>query len=526
MTPAELRLHRILVASGGGAYLVWWSFVELTLPGAFNPLLGRLGVVACFGLALAASYVWKGVADRLADVLAACCVILTAHYFYLLERNHADLNWVIGSYITITAICAILQTARSLLSYSVLVAISAVVLLLREPELSFVVFMPGTLTILLFANLGLRSRLALLAKLQESHQRIESLFDAGFEGIAVVEGRIIREVNGALSRLVGLGRDRLVGRSIDEILVALADAPPVSPGETPCEAQLVRKNGTRIAVEVVGKRHVIDGKAMRLFAIRDLTARKQAEAALVVANRELEAFSYSVAHDLRAPLRSIDGFSQILLDDFSAPLAETGREYLLRVRAAAQRMGQLIDDLLALARVGRAEVSRQRLDVSSLASEVIEQLRDRDPGREVTCTIQPEIVVDADPRLLHIVLENLIGNAWKFTSKTPNATIEIVAETQAEGVVLSVRDNGAGFDMAFASKLFGPFQRLHRRDEFPGTGIGLATVQRIVHRHGGRVWAEAAVEQGATFHLTLRPLGWRHDSGETDSLGGEQRPTG
>jgi light-regulated signal transduction histidine kinase (bacteriophytochrome) len=150
-------------------------------------------------------------------------------------------------------------------------------------------------------------------------------------------------------------------------------------------------------------------------------------------------------------------------------------------------------------------VSRQRLDVSRLAAEVIEQLRAQEPARDVTCTIQPDIIVDADARLVHILLENLIGNAWKFTSKTPNATIEVRAQTQAEGFVLSVSDNGAGFDMAFASKLFGPFQRLHRRDEFPGTGIGLATVQRIVHRHGGRVWAEATVNCGATFHLTLLP---------------------
>lgn len=489
----ELRLHRILLAGGAGAYLGWWFFVHLTLPSAFNPIFSRLLVVACFLVVLAASYAWRTVADRLPDALGLCCCILTAHYFYLLERNHADLNWVIGSYITITAICAILQTARSLLYYSIFVALLSVVLLVREPELSFVVFMPGTLTILLFANVGLRSRLGLLAKLQESNLRIESLFDAGFEGIAVEEQGIIREVNGALSRLVGQPRHALIGSNVDDVLVAAQG-----------EMELIKTDGSRIAVEVAGQHHVIDGRPMRLLCIRDLTARKQAEAALLHANRELESFSYSVAHDLRAPLRSIDGFSRALVESCADALDDTGRVHLSRVRAAAQRMAQLIDDLLGLARVGRAELVRQRLDLSRLASQVIDQLRSHEPEREVRCAIQEGIFVDGDQRLLLIVLENLIGNAWKFTGKTADASIEITAETRTEGVVVSVRDNGAGFDMTFVNKLFTPFHRLHGKDEFPGTGIGLATVQRIVHRHGGRVWVESAIDHGTTFHLALK----------------------
>jgi PAS domain S-box-containing protein len=511
VSPHQLRFHRSLLLYGGGAYLGWWLFVELALPGAFNPLPGRALVVACFGLALAASYAWRSVAERLPDALAACCGLATAHYFYLLERNDADVNWVIGSYITITAVCAILQTARSLLFYSMFVAVLSVVLLVRAPALSFVVFMPGTLTILLFANVGLRSRLALLAELQESHRRIASLFDAGFEGISVEEHGVIREINGALSRLVGQPREQMIGRKVDDILTPLAAAPHASADETPREAELIRKDGSRIAVEVIGKRHVINGKTVRLLAIRDLTARKQAEAALLFANRELESFSYSVAHDLRAPLRGIDGFSVILLEDCSDGLDATGRGHLQKVRAEALRMGELIDDLLELARVGRAELSRQRIDLSGVASQVVDQLRSQAPDRAVITSIQDGIFVDADRRLLLIVLENLIGNAWKFTSKAPAAKIEIVAATGSEGAVISVRDNGAGFDMAFSSKLFTPFQRLHAVDEFPGTGIGLATVQRIVERHGGRVWAESSVDHGATFHLTLQPAGYRRD---------------
>jgi PAS domain S-box-containing protein len=502
----QVRLHRMLLLCGAIAYFGWWFFVRLTLPDAFNPFLGRALVVACFLLVLAASYRSRFVRDNLPGALAVCCGLVTTHYFYLLERNHADLNWVIGSYITITVVCAILQTTRSLFYYSAFVALLSGLLLVREATLSFVVFMPGTLTILLFANLGLRSRLSLLAQLEESRQRIESLFDAGFEAIAVEDEGIIREINGALSRLVGRTREELIGTRLDEILAAPDEA---RSGTSPREAELVRKDGSRIAVEVIDKGHLLNGKPMRLLALRDLTARKQAEDALLFANRELEAFSYSVAHDLRAPLRRIDGFSHALVEDCADALGDTGQGYVQRIRAQVQRMGELIDNLIELARVGRAEISRQRLDLSRLASQIVEQLRSQEPDRNVTWSIQDGIFVDADRRLLTIVLENLIGNALKFTSKTPEAKIEIVAGLQRGSEVVSVRDNGAGFDMAYASKLFAPFQRLHRTDEFPGTGIGLATVQRIVRRHGGRVWAESSLNRGATFHLTFDPGGYR-----------------
>lgn len=507
-SPEQLRFHRLLLVCAGGAYLLWWVFVRVALPDAFNPLPGRLLVVAGFGLAFAASYVWKPIADRSADVLALCCAIATAHYFYLLERNEADLNWVVGSYITITAVCAILQTARSLLFYSVLVALASVVLLLRMPSLSFVVFVPGTLTILLFANVGLQRRLAVLAELQDSHKRIASLFDAGFEGIAVEHGGVIREANGALARMVGRERDQVIGRSVSEILAAAEPGNAVG-DDVPRETQLLRSDGTRTTVEVMTRLHVVKGQSMRLLAIRDLTRRKEAEEALKLANRELESFSYSVAHDLRTPLRTIDGFSQILLEDYSSALDPKAQKYLQSVRGEAQRMGEIIDDLLELAQVSRAELSRQRIDLSVIATHVIERLRSATPTREVACAIQPGIFVDADRKLLQILLENLLGNAWKFTSKTPDARIEVSAEVGSDGEVISIRDNGVGFDMAFSKKLFVPFQRLHASASFPGTGIGLATVQRIVERHGGRVWAEGSVDHGATFHLTLQPPGRR-----------------
>jgi two-component system NtrC family sensor kinase len=245
-------------------------------------------------------------------------------------------------------------------------------------------------------------------------------------------------------------------------------------------------------------------EATEARAARDLA---QARAGLVEelqrANAELESFSYSVSHDLRAPLRSIDGFSQALLEDYSAVLGDKGRSYLTRVRGATRRMTELIDALLELSRVSRAELVRDRARLSEIATAVADELQRREPERQVTFAIRDGLVVEADSRLVRVVLDNLMGNAWKFTSKIPQARIEFDAELQNEELVYFVRDNGAGFNMAYAAKLFGPFQRLHKEADFPGTGIGLATVRRIVDRHGGRVWATGAVGQGATVSFTI-----------------------
>jgi two-component system, sensor histidine kinase and response regulator len=225
--------------------------------------------------------------------------------------------------------------------------------------------------------------------------------------------------------------------------------------------------------------------------------------ALAATNAELEAFSYSVSHDLRAPLRAIEGFSQAVLEDYSKQLDEAGRDCLQRVRASAKRMSDLIDDLLALSRVTRAELHRIDVDLSTMAKDVAADLHARTAGRSVEMRITPGIVVEGDPGLLRALLENLIGNAWKFTSRRKDAFIEVgVAQHDGQRACF-VRDNGVGFDASYASKLFRPFQRLHGNDEFEGTGIGLATVQRIVSRHGGRVWAEGAVDRGATIYFSV-----------------------
>ncbi len=223
-------------------------------------------------------------------------------------------------------------------------------------------------------------------------------------------------------------------------------------------------------------------------------------------NHELESFCYSVSHDLRAPLRGIAGFTQILADTCGPTLDATTRSYFDRVLGAAHRMSQLIDDLLDLSRVTREEFHRESVDLSELAGRIVQSLRDATPDRRVRVEIAANLMVQGDANLLRILLENLLGNAWKFTTKISAARISFGAEETPGGRVFSLRDNGAGFDMRYAGKLFAPFQRLHRETEFPGTGIGLATVQRIIHRHGGRIWADSVVGEGAAFHFTLRQI--------------------
>jgi signal transduction histidine kinase len=260
-----------------------------------------------------------------------------------------------------------------------------------------------------------------------------------------------------------------------------------------------------------------DDYLMKPFSRRELVARvrmhlelarmrRQWSGDLTRVNAELESFSYAVSHDLRAPLRAVEGFSRAIEEDHGSSLPEDARANLARVRAATTRMSQLIDDLLALARLTRLPMERTTVDVSSIAREILADLRARDPRREITVVVADGLTADADPRLVRVMLENLVGNAWKFSSKRAGATIEIGrGAAAAEPDAIFVRDNGDGFDMQHAARLFTPFQRLHTAAEFEGTGVGLATVQRVAHRHGGRVWAEGEKGRGATFHFTLRP---------------------
>jgi PAS domain S-box-containing protein len=286
------------------------------------------------------------------------------------------------------------------------------------------------------------------------------------------------------------------------------------------EGWRIRKDGSRFwANVIINALRDEQGRLLGFSKIsRDLTERKKTEeerlalnrelersnTELIAVNKELESFSYSVSHDLRAPLRAIDGFSLALLEECRDTLSESGKADLTRVRSATARMAHLIDDMLQLARVARSELRLDNVDLSALAEEVAAELRVADPDRRVVIRVTPGLKVQGDRHLLRAVLENLLGNAWKFTSKQAEARIEVGVDGNDSEATFFVRDNGAGFDMRYADKLFGAFQRLHAEKEYPGTGIGLATVQRIIHKHGGRIWAESQVGRGATFYIVLQ----------------------
>lgn len=309
--------------------------------------------------------------------------------------------------------------------------------------------------------------------------------------------RFRRDHKEGLQRFLVTGEARVVGKTVELV------------GQ--------RKDGVEFPMELSLATWKIGNQVYFTGLIRDITQRRQAEGhirqlnedmrvhavELEAVNRELEAFSYSVSHDLRAPLRAIDGFSQVLLEDYAAKLDVEGRGYLERVRAAAQRMGLLIDDLIKLSRVTRAELLMQAVDLSEIAAGIASELRAREPRRQVELTIEAGLSAHGDARLLRIALENLFSNAWKFTQGRDPAHI-VFGRTQHNGLpAYFVQDDGVGFDATYADKLFGVFQRLHDAREFPGTGIGLATVQRVIHKHGGHIWAHSTSGKGATFYFML-----------------------
>jgi len=345
-------------------------------------------------------------------------------------------------------------------------------------------------------------------------QMSEGAASISADGVLLYANRRLAEMLALpLPNVVGAPLERFVAPEDRDALAKLFTRPQGEARDSG-EVTFVTGDGRRIEVRVSATPlPETTGQASTMVAT-DVTERVRAEeelerrvhertADLARANRELETFAYSVSHDLRAPLRAVDGFSKLVLDEYGEQLDEQGHHYLERVRAGAVRMGNLIDEILQLSRLSRQRFERTPVDLSAVAREIIAELNDADPDREVVVDIQDGLHADADLELARLVLQNLLGNAYKFTSKTETARVRFGANEQDGVPVYLVADNGAGFDMAHAGELFRPFHRLHRDSEFPGDGIGLATVARAIRRHDGAIWAQGAVDHGATFHFTL-----------------------
>lgn len=370
-----------------------------------------------------------------------------------------------------------------------------------------------------------------LVETENVYQRlVEAVKDYGI--IMLDPGRRIVSWNVGAERITGYPADEILGQEItrfylnDDIQkntpnqdLTFAAHHDQFEGETRC----VRKDGTVFNANV--SIHPVYEESVRLagfsLVIQDITVRKQAEAEiqklteeleqkvrdrtaeLEGVNSELESFSFSISHDLRAPMRNLIKLSDILINRYADSFNEQGRQYLVFIQESSQRMMQLVNDLLNLSKVNQREIARKNVSLSDYAQELADKLHETNPERKVTFKIADNIIVKGDPVLLRNVLDNLLGNAWKFTSKRDDSIIEFGTMQLDGSTVYFVRDNGVGFNPAYSDRLFGAFQRLHGEDEFPGSGIGLATVKRIIHRHRGRVWAEGAVDKGATFYFTL-----------------------
>ncbi len=394
----------------------------------------------------------------------------------------------------------------------------------------------GAMVLLVLSVFPVRALKRTLATLANEQKRAEITLNAiGDAVITVNAAGTVNSFNPAAEKLFLYRADQVVGndikmlmpeayrQSLDSYLERYPDTGQPHLTGLECEVSAQRSNGEIFPMELRISEFYLEGRRQFIGSMRDISERKQSRDAILglnacleerveqrtaqlqAANQELEAFSYSVSHDLRTPLSSIDGFSGLLGKEIaSGAPSERSAHYLARIRAGVVQMGKLIDALLALAQLSRASLHWGSVDLSALAHKVLDGCREREPGRQVALDIEPALLVQGDATLLQQLLDNLLCNAWKFSGKQAQAHISFRCESGPDGeAVYAVQDNGAGFDMAYSAKLFGAFQRLHTTSEFAGTGIGLATVQRIVARHGGRVWAKSEPERGATFYFTL-----------------------
>jgi PAS domain S-box-containing protein len=512
--------YRSLILATGVIYLVWWVTVQVFLPGAFNPLGSRLAVVFFCLAAFAASFLVPAVRRRLFEWHFACVCLMTIHYFYLFQGNRADIDWVVGSYITVIAVAACLQSARALFAYSLGVLALSVALIARNPFLSRTIFLPGMVTIVALAYFGLRSRIRLLERETDFSRRIQSLFDAVFEGIVVFDRGVVADSNESFARIFGYERREVIGRSATDFFVpelrSAVRERLESAVESPYESIGVRKDGSPVPIEIAGKHHVFDGKELRLSAVRDLTERKKSEENRIRYEKAREAlrireeFISIASHELRTPLTGM----KIQTDLAARLVAKNDPEVFNpdRVRKLVaftdrnvNKLVTLVEEMLDVSRIasGNLDLARERFDLRELVREAVRGIRDAIPAGgvavELVCDESP-VLVHADRSRLEQVVANLLGNAMKYGQGRP-----VRASVSANGreALFSVQDEGIGIAEANQSRIFEKFERAVSNDNISGLGLGLYISQQIVRAHGGTISVASRLGEGARFTVTL-----------------------
>ena len=509
----EVRLNRGLCLFVGAIYLLWWLAVKALLPQAFNPFLGRFLVVLCIWGLVAGSYLSSAIRHHLRLLWVCGLWLVTAHYYYLFYRNAGEVNWIVGSFITVSAISLGLLSRASLSSYSLFAGVLSVALVIAIPALRQSVFLPGLLTVLLQANIGLQSRLNVIRNLAASNEHFELLFNSTFEGILIhEEGRIV-QVNDVLLAMLGFSRAELLGREVLDITHPDRRAAVIERLKlevlAPYQTKAIRKDGTVIDVEVQSKIFTHKKRASRLVTMQDISEQKQQATALQQSNEALERsnidlqrFAYVASHDLQTPLRSIASFVDLLRSTYDQQLDEQGRDWLLRTSQAAKQLQTLIQDLLDYSRIDSQTRPFENVAVqevldraSSLLEAAVQESR-----AKITHGDLPKVMGDRS-QLVQLML-NLIGNAIKYRGSDP-PRIHITAESKGNEWSVSVSDNGIGIAPKHHQRVFEIFKRLHDSKQYPGTGIGLAVCRRVVSRHGGKIWVESESGTGSVFHFTI-----------------------
>jgi PAS domain S-box-containing protein len=509
----ELRLYRRLAAFVGGVYLLWWVAVEALLPQAFNPLLGRLIVVVAIWGIVAASYASEWVRRHIRLLWTVGLWLLTAHYFYLFYENAGDINWVVGSFITVTGVSLAMMSRTSMSLYSVFAGALSLGLVILLPPLRPSVFLPGLLTVLLQANIGLSSRLAVIRDLAASNAHFQLLFNSTFEGVLIHEDGRIVQVNDALVRILGLSSEKLIGRRVLDLVHPddRASAMQSFSSETvaPHQMRAVRSDGSAVDVETRSKPFPQGTRPSQLVTVEDISERKrqaaalrQANDALERSNRDLKQFAFIASHDLQTPLRSIASFVELLQSTYNAKLDAQGKDWLGRTSQSVKHLQMLIQDLLEYARVDAQPRVFERVAFREVLERTTMLLDAAILESKATITFGELPEVTGDRSQLVQLLLNLVDNAIKYRgSAAPQ--IHIAAQDKADEWLFEVRDNGIGIAPKHQQQVFEIFKRLHDQKEYPGTGIGLAMCRRVVGRHGGKIWVESQAGEGSVFYFTI-----------------------